>query len=142
MNVKSILAVKGKGIIAIAPDQTIRAALLRMEEHNIGSLVVLDDIGQMIGILTERHIIRQAPKWDDLSSRQVGEVMKTEVITGMPQDDLRSLAHTMTEQRVRYLPVVDQGQLVGIISIGDVLKAQRDLYRGELSTLITQVLAD
>lgn len=141
MNVESILAVKGRGVITIDPDQTIRAALLKMEEHNIGSLVILDDFGKMIGILTERHIIRQASKLDDFLSRRVSEVMKTKVISGMPQDDLHSLAHTMLEKRVRHLPILDQGELVGIVSIGDVLKAQRDLYHGELRTLETQILA-
>jgi CBS domain-containing protein len=60
----------------------------------------------------------------------------------MPQDDLYSVMHTMTEKRFRHLPIVDEGRLIGIISIGDILKAQRDAYRGEIDTLETQILAD
>jgi len=69
-------------------------------------------------------------------------VMTRDVLTVVPQDDLMSVAHTMTEMRMRHLPVVDQGRLVGIVSIGDVVKAQRDHYYGEVETLQTQLLAD
>jgi len=68
-------------------------------------------------------------------------VMTRELVTGVPQDDLESVAYTMTEKRTRHIPVVEHGTLVGIVSIGDVVKAQRDRYQGELHTLETQVLA-
>jgi CBS domain-containing protein len=61
--------------------------------------------------------------------------MTRDVIVGVPQDDLESVSHTMTDKRIRHLPVMDQGRLVGIISIGDVVKAQRDRYRGEVENL-------
>lgn len=67
--------------------------------------------------------------------------MTGHVITGTPQDDLYSVAHTMTERRFRHLPIMDEGRLVGIISIGDVLKAQRDAYRGEIDTREVQLQA-
>jgi CBS domain-containing protein len=67
--------------------------------------------------------------------------MTKNVITGVPQDDLRVVAGTMTERRFRHLPIMDKGQLIGIISIGDVVKAQRDQYEGEIDTLHTQILA-
>jgi CBS domain-containing protein len=65
--------------------------------------------------------------------------MTREVVIGSPQDDLRTVGHTMTERRIRHLPVMEGGQLVGIVSIGDVLKAQRDEYLGELDTLQIQL---
>jgi CBS domain-containing protein len=68
--------------------------------------------------------------------------MTKNVITGLPQDDIKSVANTMTERRIRHIPIVEQGKLVGIISIGDVVKAQRDQYKGEIDTLQTQILAD
>src|SRR4029434_9070398 len=108
----------------------------------IGALVVLDDARQLIGILSERDIIRAAPMNEAIFSQLVSEVMTREIITAVPQDDLMSVANTMTEMRIRHLPVVDQGRLVGIVSIGDVVKAQRDQYRGEVETLQTQLLAD
>ena len=142
MNVKSILAIKGQGVITISPDRTIREAVLKMENYNIGSLVVVANTGEMVGIITERHIIRLAPKIENLLSIQVSEVMTTEVITGMPQDDLPCLIKTMTEHHIRHLPILDHGRLIGMVSIGDVLKAQRDEYAGAVTTLETQILAD
>ena len=142
MNAKNILTVKGKGVITISPNQTIQVAILRMAKHNIGSLVVVDEAYRMVGILTERHIVRQVASVDNLLSKLVGEVMETQVITGIPQDNLNSIIHLMTEKRIRHLPIFDDGKLVGLISIGDILKVQRDEYRGQVNTLETQVMAD
>jgi len=142
MNVKSILAIKGKDVITIKPEQTIKDAIILLDKHNIGALVVLDDAGQMIGILSERDIIRRAAKSDDLFSQRVSALMTTDVITGIPQEDLHAVANQMTENRVRHLPILNKGELVGIVSIGDVVKMQRDHYKGEVDTLQTQILAD
>jgi len=141
MNIHSILATKGAHVMAIRPEQTIREALVLFVRHNIGALVVLDDTGQLIGILSERDIIRAAPMNEAIFAQSVSAVMTREIITAVPQDDLMSVANTMTEMRIRHLPVVDQGRLVGIVSIGDVVKAQRDHYHGEVDTLQTQLLA-
>jgi CBS domain-containing protein len=140
MNVKQILAIKGKGVITINPQETIEAAILKMEKHNIGSLIVLDENEQMVGILTERHIVRQAPKVGEFLSKRVEELMEPNVITGTPQDDLQALIHIMTEKRIRHLPICEQGKLYGLISVGDVLKTQRDLYQGQAVTLETQLM--
>src|SRR5690606_23927783 len=117
------------------------AAILKMEQHNIGSLVVVDETGQMVGILTERHIVRQAPKVGEFLAKQVAEMMEPKVITGTPHDDLQALIHIMTEKRIRHLPICERGKLYGLISVGDVLKTQRDLYQGQTATLETQLMA-
>jgi CBS domain-containing protein len=142
MNVKSILAVKGRDVVTINPEQTIKEAIILLDKHNIGALVVLNEAPQIIGILSERDIIRQAAKPGDVFSQLVSEIMTTEVITGVPQDDLHSVSNLMTEKRIRHLPILVEGELVGIISIGDVVKQQRDQYRGEVDTLQTQILAN
>ncbi len=142
MNVRSILATKGGDVISISPNQTIKEAIILLDKHNIGALVVLTEVVQIIGILSERDIIRQAAKRDDVFSQLVSELMTTEVITGIPQDDLHSVSNLMTENRIRHLPILSEGELVGIISIGDVVKRQRDQYQGEVDTLQTQILAD
>jgi len=85
--------------------------------------------------------VRRAIKESDIMSVEVGDVMTKNVIVGVPQDDLINVAHTMTERRFRHLPIVDGKRLIGIVSIGDVLKAQRDAYRGQIDTLETQVMA-
>ena len=142
MNVTRILATKGRSVITIRPEQSIREAITLLAKHNIGALVAVDAAGQPVGMLSERDIIRAAAKNEQVFSQVVSELMTTNVITGMPQSDLPAVAHTMTERRFRHLPIMDAGKLIGMVSIGDVVKAQRDQYEGEVDTLLTQLLAD
>lgn len=141
MNVARILATKGSGVVTIRPEQTIREAIALLSKHNIGALVAVDEAGQPVGILSERDITRALARDEHVFGQPVAELMTKNVITGVPQDDLRVVAYTMTEKRFRHLPILDKGKLVGIISIGDVVKAQRDQYEGEIDTLQTQILA-
>jgi CBS domain-containing protein len=141
MKVSTILAKKGNKLITIAPEQPVKEAVALLSQHNIGAIVVLDEAAALIGILSERDVVRQLRHRDDLLSQPVKELMTAKVITCVPQDDLMSVAHVMTEHRFRHMPVVEQGKLLGIISIGDVLKAQRDYYHGQIDTLETQILA-
>lgn len=141
MKVSRILSTKSRGVITIRPNQTIRDVVGLLTRHNIGALVVVDEADSVVGIISERDVIRLASQEENILALPVHEVMTKEVITGMPQDDIISVAHMMTERRFRHLPIVEQGRLVGIISIGDVLKAQRDEYHGEIETLETQILA-
>ncbi|MBI4272108.1 MAG: CBS domain-containing protein [Candidatus Rokubacteria bacterium] len=142
MNLATILARKGAQTVTVRSEQTIREGLALLARHNIGALIVVEGADRPVGILSERDIVREAARREDVFARKVAELMTRDVITGQPQDDLQSVAHTMTEKRVRHLPVVDQGRLVGVVSIGDVVKAQRDEYRGEAETLQAQLLAD
>lgn len=142
MNIKSILAKKGMSVVTIRPEQSIREAIARLAKYNIGALVVMDETDLPVGILSERDITRTLASDEHIFAKSVGDLMTKNVITGLPQDDLISVANTMTEKRIRHLPVVDKGKLVGIVSIGDVLKAQRDQYKGEVDTLQTQILGE
>jgi len=142
MNLATILARKGAQTVTVRSEQTIREGLALLARHNIGALIVVEGADRPVGILSERDIVREAARREDVFARKVAELMTRDVITGQPQDDLQSVAHTMTEKRVRHLPVVDQGRLVGVVSIGDVVKAQRDEYRGEAETLQAQLLGD
>jgi CBS domain-containing protein len=143
MKVMRLLATKTGNVFSIRPEQTIREAIALLSEHNIGALVVVPaGEAKPVGIVSERDVIRRASSDEDLFGKPVETIMTREVITGLPQDDLYTVMHTMTERRFRHLPVMDEGKLIGIISIGDVLKAQRDAYRGEIDTLETQILAD
>ena len=139
MNIASILARKGGRVVTCRPDQSIRQALVLLAEHNIGALVVVDASGAPAGILSERDIVREATRDERLFGRVVGEIMTRDVIVGVPEDDLRAVRHTMTERRFRHVPVVVEGRLIGIVSIGDVVKAELDQYLGEVDTLQTQV---
>jgi CBS domain-containing protein len=142
MNIASILASKGRAVVTIGPDQSVRDALKVLAAHNIGALVVVGAGDQPIGIVSERDVVREAARDERLFDRAVGAIMTKFVVVGQPLDDLGSVGHTMTEKRIRHLPVMDGGRLVGIVSIGDVVKAQRDRYQGEVETLQTQLLGD
>jgi CBS domain-containing protein len=140
MNIQSILATKGTHVVTIPPDSSVRDAVAMFVTHNIGALVVVNAAGEPRGLLSERDIIRAAVRHEGIFSQTVGNLMVRDMIIGVPEDDLESVAHTMTEKRVRHIPVVEDGRLIGIVSIGDIVKAQRDQYRGELYTLQTLML--
>jgi CBS domain-containing protein len=140
MNIANILARKGSMAVTVRPEQSIREALGLLERHNIGALVAVQGESP-VGILSERDIVREAARNDKFFILTVADLMTRDVITGQPHDDLLTVAHTMTERRIRHLPVVDKDRLIGMVSIGDVVKAQRDHYQGEVDTLQTQLLA-
>ena len=140
MNIQSILTTKGTTVITIAAQQPVREAIDALVRHDIGALVVVNPAGQPVGILSEREIIRAALTDETLFSLPVSTLMSREIVTGLPQDELESVAHTMTKKRTRHIPIMEQGKLIGIISIGDIVKAQRDRYQGELYTLQTLLL--
>ena len=142
MKVSTLLSTKSPMVYTIGPGHKVSAAVTMMTERNIGALVVTNNAGRVVGIITERDIIRTSSLHEDVFDIAVTDVMTREVIIGVPEDDIMSVAHTMTEKRFRHLPILDEDNLVGIISIGDVLKAQRDTYRGEIDTLETQILAN
>ena len=140
MNIASILAKKGPKMFTIRPEQSIRQALALLAEHNIGALVVVDEAGKPMGIISERDIVREATRNEQVFSKAVRDIMTKEIIVGGPHDDLISVGNTMTEKRIRHLPIMDKGKLVGIVTLGDVVKAQRDRYRGEVDTLQIQIM--
>jgi CBS domain-containing protein len=142
MTVATILARKGVNVVTIRPEQTLREALAMLAQHSIGAVVVTDAAGTLVGILSERDIVREAVRNERFFDRPVSAIMTKTVITGQPSDDLNAVAMTMTNKRFRHLPVLDGGKIVGVISLGDVVKAQRDEYLGEIDTLQTQIIGE
>ena len=142
MTVATILARKGVKVVTIRPEQKLREALAVLAQHSIGAIVVTDAAGALVGILSERDIVREAVRNERFFDIPVSAIMTRDVVTGTPQDDLSAIATTMTNKRFRHLPVLDGGKLVGVISLGDVVKAQRDEYLGEVDTLQTQLLGE
>jgi CBS domain-containing protein len=141
MNIERILATKGEKVVTVHPDQSVKDAVRLLHEHRIGALVVVDTDGTLRGIVSERDVVREAAVNDCVLELDVAAIMTSDVITGNSRDDLMSVATTMTERRVRHMPVLDGGRVVGIVSIGDVLKAQRDQLMGEVDTLQTQLIS-
>jgi CBS domain-containing protein len=142
MTIATILARKGVKVVTIGPEQTLREALAMLAEHSIGALVVNDARGTLVGILSERDIVREAVRNEQFFDRPVSAIMTRSVISGQPGDDVNAVATTMTNKRFRHLPVLDGGKLVGVISLGDIVKAQRDEYLGAIDTLETQILGE
>ena len=140
MNIASLLAKKGVKVVTVGPEDSIREALKRLAEHNIGALVVVDGQGGLAGIVSERDIVRALARTEAILAEPIAAIMTRNVIIGTPQDDLVAAGTTMTESHIRHLPVVEGGRLVGIVSIGDIVKAQRDHYQGEVDTLQIQLL--
>ncbi len=142
MKISDILARKGGQVVTIHPHQTIQDALQALIDHNIGGLVVMDETEKIAGILTERDVLRFVATANPDFATAIHHIMTKNIIIGAPQDDLQNVAHTMTEKRFRHLPIVEKGKLMGIITIGDVLKAQRDSYQGQVYTLQTMIIAE
>ena len=124
MRIKDILREKGSDVVTIGGTATVHDAIMRLNKHNIGSLVVAAENGVVMGIITERDILREtAERCEEIRDRLVGEVMTRDVIIGVPDDDLGYVMGVMTKNRIRHLPVMDESGLIGIISIGDVVNA-------------------
>ena len=142
MKIQNILATKGPNVVTVRAEQMLAEAIALLVQHNIGAVIVLDDAGQLGGILSERDIVRAVNRGEDLAARRVADVMTKRVIFGAPGDDVASVMQTMTEKRFRHLPILDRGKLVGLVSIGDVVKAQLEEYEGEVETLETQIIGN
>ena len=119
--ISSLLHNKGKATWSIAPDATVFDAIKLMADKNIGALIVLSD-GKLVGLFTERDYARKiALQGKSSKETRVREIFTGVVITVRPDDSVEDCMKLMTEHRVRHLPVVDKGNVVGIVSIGDLV---------------------
>jgi CBS domain-containing protein len=127
MNVATILKQKGRAVHTIAPTATIAEAVRRLTELRIGALVVSGDSRAIQGIISERDVVRGlAGRGAALLDRSVAELMTRAVVTCTPEDLDNTLLARMTEHRMRHVPVVVDGALYGLVSIGDVVKTRLD----------------
>jgi CBS domain-containing protein len=125
MRVREILQSKGRSVVTIGPDAGIGEAIRVLVEHNIGALVVEND-GRILGILTERDLLRAAAEdLSHLADARVADLMTRSVITGTGDAEIDSVMHVMSERRIRHLPIVEDGRIAGMISIGDLINALR-----------------
>ena len=122
MQVENILQSKGRAVHTVAARATIAEAVDILNTRRIGAVVVVDN-GKVVGILSERDIVRHLGKdWASLAARPVSELMTKDVVTASRLATVAEVMEKMTERRIRHLPVLDGAELVGIISIGDVVK--------------------
>jgi CBS domain-containing protein len=140
MRVHDVLASKGSDAVhTIAPDATVRELLEVLAEHNIGALVVSADGATMLGIVSERDIVRKLRDADNARDTAVADIMTTDVRVCSPEDSFGDLMALMTKHRVRHVPVLDDGRLVGVLSIGDAVKhrmEQLEFERDQLNNYV------
>ena len=143
MRVRNILEAKASpSIYWVTPDTTIQKLLEQLAEHNVGALIVSEDGKSVTGIVSERDVVRKLIEPDVHRSKTVVDIMtKADALhTASPDDTFHALMELMTEKRIRHVPIVDESGLVGILSIGDVVKhrmQQLEFERDQLSNYVT-----
>jgi CBS domain-containing protein len=137
MRIRDILRNKGTAVATVRPDATVRELLAMLAEHNIGAVVVSTDGRTIIGIVSERDVVRRmSMRGAALLDAPVSEIMTVDVRTCGPDDKVDGLRAIMTEHRIRHLPVVEDGVLTGIVSIGDVVKSAIEELETERQHLV------
>jgi len=134
MKIKDILQEKGNSVVTIGTDESIHTAIVELNHHGFGALIVTGQDGQIAGIITERDILKccgetcahlhEAPtRQHALCEVFVKDAMTKDLIIGVPDDDLNYVMGVMTKHQIRHLPILDEGTLAGIISISDLVNA-------------------
>jgi CBS domain-containing protein len=135
MKTRDILDRKGAEVVTVSPWCSVQRAIRELCEHHIGALIVVDERGGLVGVVSERDVMMdcgyQCSQLESLADgktcpRFVSEIMTREVITGELDDEIEHVMAVMTHNRVRHLPVLDGGRLVGVVSLGDVVNAHLD----------------
>ena len=136
MNVKSILAAKGGDVISIEPTANLAAAAKLLAKHKIGAVVIKGAGGHLAGILSERDIVRALAELGVKALEEpFGQVMTREVETCVEEDTVAEIMERMTARKFRHLPVVTKGKLIGLVSIGDVVKQRVEEIEGETEAM-------
>lgn len=136
MNVEFILRSKGRNVVTVGPDRKVADAVALLRRHGIGALIVSRDGAAVEGILSERDVIHTlADHGSGALDLDIAQLMSRRVITCKPEDSIADLMALMTERRIRHLPVIAEGKLAGIVSIGDVVKGRIDEVESEATSM-------
>ncbi len=123
MILEQILKEKGGQVFSVAESATLKEAADLLDTRRVGAMVILNEAGGIIGVLSERDIIRNIARIGAAALKcAVGEVMTRQVVTARPRDTVEAAMEKMTDRRIRHLPVVDGGRMIGVVSIGDLVK--------------------
>jgi CBS domain-containing protein len=142
MKVSNLLATKGREVATISQERSVTDALAILKERGVGALVVTGSLPPLVGILSERDIVRAlATQGVDALDANVAELMTSEVRVCDEETSMAALMGLMTEFHIRHVPVVQDGKLVGLVSIGDVVKARLDELESEKKELLDYVSA-
>jgi CBS domain-containing protein len=134
MKIRDLLKINSRPVITIGPNDTVSAAVQKLSEYDYGSLPVCNDKGELVGIVTERDIVRKCFKSIDACANfKVQDVMTKEVAVGIPDDDLEYAISAMKQKRIRHLPIVDNHKkVVGMVSMRDLLDVELKESQAEL----------
>lgn len=136
MKLQMILNDKGQSVVTLSDGDTLAQAASILDQHRIGAAVAVDRRGKVSGVLSERDIIRRlAELGADALDMKIGDAMTRDVITGSPDDSIDDGLARMTDRRIRHLPIVSDGELVGIVSIGDLVKRKISATEAEAEAL-------
>lgn len=140
MRISDVVRRKGGQVVTVTSDVTVQRLLEILEEHNIGALVVSDDGSTVHGIVSERDVVRHLRQGGvGLLEQTVATIMTTDVQTCTPDESTEDLARTMTDRRIRHVPVVVDGHLEAIVSIGDIVKWRIDELQTERDHLVDYI---
>ena len=140
MHISEVLRAKGDQVVTIGPDATVRELVAVLAEHNIGAVVVASDSTTVQGIVSERDVVRRLAEGTEVLDATVESIMSAQVHSAEPGEPVDSLMRLMTEQRIRHVPVMVDGRLGGIISIGDVVKSrigELEFERDQLTSYVS-----
>lgn len=136
MQVSAILKTKGSAVKTIRPQAPVRAVAQALRSESVGVMVVTDEVGTLKGIISERDLARgMADLGESLFGKTAADLMTTQVVTCTPDDSVAGIARVMTQRRIRHLPVMTGRKIVGLVSIGDVLKHRLDEVQLEANVL-------
>lgn len=139
MQVSDIIRRKGDFVASLAPDASVRELLELLAELNIGAAVVCSADGHLSGIVSERDVVRSLGHSQSLFDGPVSQIMTRDVVTVTPATTVEELARLMTEHRIRHVPVLRDGQLAGLVSIGDVVKSRLGELELERDSLVNYI---
>jgi CBS domain-containing protein len=140
MRISDLLRRKGNLVVSVKPEQSVTELLDLLAEHRVGALIVSSDGSTLEGIVSERDVVRKLQQFGpELLHAPIRDIMTATVQTCPPETDLDELMRMMTQGRFRHVPVVDGGRLIGIVSIGDVVKHRIDELQSERDQLTAYI---
>jgi len=133
MKIRDLLKIKSRPAITVGPNETVTAAIQKLVDNDRGSLSVCNDKGELVGIITERDIVRKCfARIATIASTKVRDVMTEQVAIGTPEDDLGYVISVMKQKKIRHIPIVDNQKVIGMVSMRDLLDIQLDQTEAQI----------
>ncbi len=133
MKIRDLLKIKNRPVITVGPNETVTAAIQKLVDYDRGSISVCNDKGELVGIITERDIVRKCfARSAAIASTKVRDVMTEQVAVAIPEDNTGYVISVMKQKRIRHIPIVENQKVVGMISMRDLLDTQLDQTEAQI----------